>query len=71
MMSDDIAHPPVRLRATSSVPVSSKHALARVNKFLDDFQARSTPSKGSDTSITAQLQKLSKALELECIRQSK
>jgi hypothetical protein len=68
---DDIAHPPVRLQAASSVSISSRHALARVNNFLDDFQARSTPSKGSDTSITAQLQKLSKALEQECIRQSK
>ncbi|KAG1738552.1 hypothetical protein EDB19DRAFT_897732 [Suillus lakei] len=68
---DDIAHPPVRLQAASSVPISSTHALSRVNNFLDDFQARSTPSKGSDTSITAQLQKLSKALEQECIRQSK
>ncbi|KAG2030568.1 hypothetical protein BDR03DRAFT_974444 [Suillus americanus] len=67
---DDIAHPPVRLQAASSVPISSKHALSLVNNFLDDFQAHSTPSKGSDTSITAQLQKLSKALEEECIRQS-
>ncbi|KAG2030573.1 hypothetical protein BDR03DRAFT_905931 [Suillus americanus] len=67
---DDIAHPPVRLQAASSVPISSKHALSLVNNFLDDFQARSTPSKGSDTSITAQLQKLSKALEEECIRRS-
>ncbi|KAG2046892.1 hypothetical protein BDR06DRAFT_964530 [Suillus hirtellus] len=66
---DDIAHPPARLQAASSVPISSRHALSRVNDFLDDFQARSTPSKGSDTSITAQLQKLSKALEQECIRQ--
>ncbi|KAG2141862.1 hypothetical protein DEU56DRAFT_795229 [Suillus clintonianus] len=68
---DDIARPPVRLQAASSLPISSKQALSRVNKFLDDFQARSTPSKGSDTSITAQLQKLSKAIEQECIRQSK
>ncbi|KAG2143764.1 uncharacterized protein EDB93DRAFT_567492 [Suillus bovinus] len=68
---DDIAHPPVRLQATSSIPISSRQALTRINNFLDDFQARSTPSKGSDTSITAQLQKLSKALEQECIRQSK
>ncbi|KAG1747780.1 uncharacterized protein EDB91DRAFT_1048126 [Suillus paluster] len=68
---DDIAHSPVHLQAVSSAPVSSRHALSRVKGFLDDFQARSTPSKGSDTSITAQLQKLSKALEQECIRQSK
>ncbi|KAG2067360.1 hypothetical protein BDR04DRAFT_871262 [Suillus decipiens] len=67
---DDIAHPPVRLQAASSVLISSRHALSLVSNFLDDFQARSTPSKGSDTSITAQLQKLSKALEQECIRQS-
>lgn len=68
---DDIAHPPVRLQATSSIPISLKNALSRLDNFLSDFQARSTPSKGSDTSITAQLQKLSKALKEESIPQSK
>ena len=62
---DDIAHPPVRLQTVSSVPITLKNALSRIDTFLSDFQARSTPSKGSDTSITAQLQKLSKALKDE------
>jgi hypothetical protein len=68
---DDIAYPPLRLQTLSSVQISSENALSRVDHFLSDFQARSTPSKGSDTSITAQLQKMSKALKEECIRQSK
>jgi hypothetical protein len=68
---DDIAYPPVRLQAISSISISLNNALSRVDDFLNDFQARSTPSKGSDTSITTQLQKLSKALKEECIRQSK
>ncbi|KIJ65349.1 hypothetical protein HYDPIDRAFT_88303 [Hydnomerulius pinastri MD-312] len=68
---DDIARPPVRLQATSSVPLSLKAAQSRVDDFLSDFQSRSSPSKGGDTTITAQLEKLSKALKEQRARERK
>ncbi|KIK76048.1 hypothetical protein PAXRUDRAFT_171031 [Paxillus rubicundulus Ve08.2h10] len=60
---DDIAHPPVRLQANSSTPLSLKVAQARIDEFLNDFRSRSSPSKGGDATMTAQLDKLSKALK--------
>ncbi|KAH7919446.1 hypothetical protein BV22DRAFT_1075223 [Leucogyrophana mollusca] len=68
---DDIAHPPARLQAISSTPLSSKSAQSTIDDFLSDFQSRSTPSKGGDTTITAQLQKLSKALKEKRTRDRK
>ncbi|EGN96960.1 hypothetical protein SERLA73DRAFT_185219 [Serpula lacrymans var. lacrymans S7.3] len=60
---DESLRPPVRLQAISATTISLKSANASVNDFLADFQSRSTPSKGGDTTITAQLQKLSDALQ--------
>jgi hypothetical protein len=60
---DDSVHPPVRLQAISSTTLSTKTVKGRVDDFLVDFQNRSTPAKGGDTTVTAQLQKLSGALQ--------
>ena len=60
---DDSVHPPVRLQAISSTTLSTKTVKGRVDDFLADFQNRSTPAKGGDTTVTAQLQKLSGALQ--------
>jgi hypothetical protein len=60
---DDSVRPPVRLQAISSTGLSTKSVKARVDEFMADFQNRSTPAKGGDTTATAQLQKLSDALQ--------
>ncbi|KAF8839379.1 hypothetical protein BDN67DRAFT_953611 [Paxillus ammoniavirescens] len=60
---DDIARPPVRLQANSSTSLSLKATQAHIDAFLNDFQSRSSPSKGGDATMTAQLDKLSKALK--------
>ena len=60
---EDATRPPVRVQANVSCPLSLKAAQSRVDEFLIDFQARSMPSKGGDTTITAQLEKLSKSLK--------
>lgn len=60
---DDFARPPVRIQANASSPLSLKAAQSHVDAFLIDYQTRSTPSKGGDTTITAQLDKLSRSLK--------
>jgi len=60
---DESVHPPVRLQAISSTTLSTRSVKTRVDDFLTDFQNRSTPAKGGDTTVTAQLQKLSEALQ--------
>ncbi|KAI9572014.1 hypothetical protein HD554DRAFT_1987150, partial [Boletus coccyginus] len=60
---EDTTRPPVRVQANASSPLSLKAAQSHVDEFLIDFQTRSTPSKGGDTTITAQLEKLSKSLK--------
>ena len=59
---DDSVRPPVRLQAISSTGLSTKSVKASIDAFMADFQNRSTPVKG-DTTVTAQLQKLSDALQ--------
>ena len=60
---DESIHPPVRLQAISSSNLSTKSVKRHIDDFLSDFQNRSTPAKGGDTTVTAQLQKLSGALQ--------
>ena len=57
-------HPPVRLHAVSSEPLSMKAAHAHVDEFLSSLKMRST----LDATVTAQLAKLSKALKEERAR---
>jgi hypothetical protein len=66
---DEPLQPPVRLQAISSTAISTRSAKARIDGFLADFQNRSTPAKGGDTTVTAQLQKLSRALQQKLDRQ--
>lgn len=63
------ALPPVRVQAHASSPLSLKAAQSNVDQFLSDFQSRSVPSKGGDTTITAQLHKLSKSLKEQRARE--
>lgn len=58
-------HPPVRIHTLASTPVSTKTAEKRLNAFIEDFQARSTASQGSNTAVTVQLQKLKDTLHDE------
>lgn len=60
---EDTNRPPVRIQANASSPLSLKVAQSRVDEFLVDFHTRSTPSKGGDSAITAQLEKLSASLK--------
>jgi hypothetical protein len=60
---DDSVHPPVRFQAVSSTTLSTRNVKARIDNFLADFQSRTTPGKGGDTTVTVQLQKLSGALQ--------
>lgn len=66
---DDVVRPPARVQANASSPLSLKAAQSHVDEFLIDFQARSIPSKGGDTTITAQLDKLSKSLKEQRARE--
>lgn len=66
---EDTTRPPVRIQANASSSLSLKAAQSHVDEFLIDFQARSTPSKGGDTTITAQLEKLSKSLKEQRARE--
>ncbi|KAG9308040.1 hypothetical protein JVU11DRAFT_12607 [Chiua virens] len=66
---EDSARPPIRIRAISSSPLSLKVAQVNVDAFLNDFQARSMPSKGGDTTIIAQLEKLKKSLKEQRARE--
>lgn len=66
---EDVARPPVRIQANASSPLSLKSAKSHVDEFLIDFQARSTPSEGNDTTITAQLEKLSRSLKEQRARE--
>ncbi|KAF9444251.1 hypothetical protein P691DRAFT_807665 [Macrolepiota fuliginosa MF-IS2] len=58
-------HPPVRIHARTSTPLSTKSAEKRLEAFIHDFQARSTASQGGNTAVTVQLQKLKDALHDE------
>ncbi|KAF5362050.1 hypothetical protein D9756_002091 [Leucocoprinus leucothites] len=62
---DNPLHPPVRIQALASTSLSTKSAEKRIEAFIDDFQARSTASQGSNTAVTVQLQKLKDALREE------
>ena len=57
--------PPVRFCTTKSTEASVKTVQGRLEAFLGDFQARSTPAKGGNTTVIAQLQKLTDALREE------
>lgn len=60
--------PPVRLQPISSSDLSTRHAKRRLDAFLADFQNRSTPSKGGDNTVIAQIQKVSEALHEQMAR---
>ncbi|EIW75326.1 hypothetical protein CONPUDRAFT_85546 [Coniophora puteana RWD-64-598 SS2] len=61
---DDTVYPPVRLQPLASRPLSEKHAQASIDAFLDSYYARGMQNGGSaDSTVTAQLQKLSAALK--------
>ncbi|KAJ3564664.1 hypothetical protein NP233_g8144 [Leucocoprinus birnbaumii] len=58
-------HPPVRIQTLASSSLSTKSAEKRIEAFIEDFQARSTASQGSNTAVTVQLQKLKDAIREE------
>jgi L-2-hydroxyglutarate oxidase LhgO len=62
---DAAVNPPVRIQAIKSTEASAKTVQRSIDSFLVDFQSRCTPAKGGNTTITAQLQKLSQALHEE------
>lgn len=66
---EDWGRPPVRIQANASLPLTLKSTQSHLDDFLIDFQTRSTPSKGGDTTITAQLEKLSKSLKEQRARE--
>ena len=67
---DAAINPPVRLQALSSTLISTKNALSHLEDFLVDLEDRGTPSKGADTTVVAQLKKMSQALQQECARRT-
>jgi len=58
-------HPPLRIQTLTSSPLSKKSTETSIEAFIDDFQARSTTTQGSNTAVTVQLQKLKDALRDE------
>ncbi|KAJ7208774.1 hypothetical protein B0H12DRAFT_1158370 [Mycena haematopus] len=58
-------HPPLRVDAVSRTPLSSKSTQKRLEKFLQDFQERTTASQGGHSAVTVQVQKLKDALKDE------
>ncbi|KAF8141329.1 hypothetical protein EV363DRAFT_1465357 [Boletus edulis] len=66
---EDTTRPPVRIQANASSSLSLKATKSHLDEFLIDFHTRSTPSKGGDTTITAQLEKLSKSLKEQRARE--
>jgi hypothetical protein len=68
---DAAVNPPVRIHAIKSTEASAKTVQRSIDSFLVDFQSRCTPAKGGNTTITAQLQKLSDALHEERERRKK
>jgi len=57
--------PPARILPVSTKKLSTRAAHARLDTFLADFEERSSPLKGGDNAVTAQLQKLASALREE------
>ncbi|KAJ7181131.1 hypothetical protein C8R46DRAFT_1211403 [Mycena filopes] len=58
-------HPPLRISALSSTPLSNKNAQKRLEGFLQDLQDRTTASQSGHTAVTVQVQKLADALKEE------
>ena len=69
MDSINASDPPPRIAAITSKVLSTKRAQLHLQAFLDEFETRNPPSKGGDKTVTAQLQKLNKALLEERQRQ--
>ncbi|KAJ7197741.1 hypothetical protein GGX14DRAFT_525986 [Mycena pura] len=57
-------HPPLRVVALSSKPLTKKGTRKRLEVFLQDLQDRTTTSRGG-TAVTVQVQKLRDALREE------
>ncbi|KAJ7694565.1 hypothetical protein B0H17DRAFT_931676 [Mycena rosella] len=58
-------HPPLRINARSSKPLSTKSTQKRLEVFLQDFQDRTTAAQSGHTAVTVQVQKLQDALKDE------
>ncbi|KAJ7148540.1 hypothetical protein C8R43DRAFT_855104, partial [Mycena crocata] len=58
-------HPPLRIDALSSKPLTSKSTQKRLEVFLQDFQDRTTASQSGHTTMTVQVTKLKDALKEE------
>ncbi|KAF7356144.1 Short-chain dehydrogenase/reductase family protein [Mycena venus] len=58
-------HPPLRIDALSTKPLSSKSTQKRLEAFLQDFQDRTTAAQSGHTAVTVQVQKLKDALKDE------
>ncbi|KAJ7464390.1 hypothetical protein FB451DRAFT_438180 [Mycena latifolia] len=58
-------HPPLRINALSSKPLSAKSTQKRLEGFLQDFQDRTTAAQSGHTAVTVQVQKLKDALKEE------
>ncbi|KAJ3515718.1 hypothetical protein NLJ89_g1582 [Agrocybe chaxingu] len=57
--------PPVRIQPVSSTLITTRDAQKELERFLEDFQARSTSAQGGNSAVTVQLQKLATALKEE------
>lgn len=62
MDSINASDPPPRITTTTSEALFTKRAQLNLQAFLEEFENRNPPSKGGDKTVTAQLQKLNKAL---------
>ncbi|KAJ6582143.1 hypothetical protein B0H19DRAFT_1252275 [Mycena capillaripes] len=58
-------HPPLRVDALSSKPLTSKSTQKRLEVFLQDLQDRTTAAQSGHTAVTVQVQKLKDALKEE------
>ncbi|KAJ7097236.1 hypothetical protein B0H15DRAFT_773681 [Mycena belliarum] len=58
-------HPPLRIDALTSKPLSAKSTQKRLESFLQDFQDRTTAAQSGHTAVTVQVRKLRDALKEE------
>ncbi|KAJ7062332.1 hypothetical protein C8F01DRAFT_1024526 [Mycena amicta] len=58
-------HPPLRVTALSSEPLTNKKTQKQLELFLQDFRDRSTAAQGGQSVVTVQVDKLCVALKEE------
>jgi len=62
---DAAVTPPLRIQTSKSTPISSQVARAHLQHFLSDLELRGVATSGGDSTVIAQLRKVTDALREE------